>query len=267
MFVYSASDIDAARPLYCGEAFISATSLRRHYSGRISLLTNSGQIRDAFHRLPNNPFDDIHVMSAEEHPKLQKIKAIGRLAEGDVIFLDGDTIILDDLSCVFSFDTFDIAGVLAPWRENITSIDDALKRETHARYSLNSGVLFLSGSFAPELATHWGGFYEKALQRVGATAKDQPALQAALKELQPTLMTLPNNYNFRANMGGLISGKCFVVHCHFPAMIAAVIRSGFDTDVIDSHIECISTINHSMSTHAFGPIRSTTCEAFLRTRA
>ncbi len=264
MFIYSTYDKDPGSPLYTAEAFLSASSLRRHTTRDIGLLTNNAALAASIAKLPHNPFSHIELTTGETHPKLQKIRAIGRLWSGDKVFLDCDTLVFDAIDRVFDFAAFDIAGVVAPARGFIRSIEDAVEKEAKQIYSLNSGVLFIRERFVADLVATWAMRYEVLLRNKGEGAFDQAALKRSLNALTPRVLMLPHNYNFRINFGGTISGKCFVIHAHFRPAAQRLLESDMNADVVKDFIEGAEVINRSMETANFPPMTTIDYAALAR---
>ncbi|SLN33228.1 hypothetical protein ROJ8625_01555 [Roseivivax jejudonensis] len=251
MFVYSTHDKDASDPVYSLEALISATSLRRHTNLPIRLVTNNTDFLDRVRALDYNPFTDLVAAGADTPPKLQKIEALRGMADQDAVFVDSDTVILDDISRVFDFGMFDIAAVQAIWREGITSIERAVEREQRRRFMLNSGLLFVRRNTVEPLATAWAKEYRTAFGQFGPAAADQPSLEQALALLNPEVFQLPVNYNFRTNFGGILSGKCFVVHGHFRSVARELGRQGLGVAQIDHFLARIEMINANSKTRMY----------------
>lgn len=242
MFIYSAFDRPEAAPLYSAEAYVSARSLRRHTDRPIRLLTNNEPFIGGLSRRADFPFTDVSPLTGDEIPKAFKIRSIGAAA-GDCVFLDTDTIVLADLSRVFEFGPFDLAAVPIWTRDHIVTMDQAVRREARRRHALNSGVLFIRDGFAAPLSKAWLGMFHDAVAREGPAVFDQPALVRALRTLEPNLMPLPHNYNYRSQFGGFVSGAVFVVHSHYRRDLARLIRGGLDDRAVDRLIDHAATIN------------------------
>ncbi|UOM33061.1 hypothetical protein [Acuticoccus sp. I52.16.1] len=247
MFIYSAFDRPDAPPVYTAEALVSARSLRRFTDKPIRLLTSRPDLAEMLARRPGFPFSDVVPLHGDVAPKAFKIRSIGTMAGADCIFLDTDTIIYGDISRVFEFGPFDLAGVHMPYhREEIVTMEDAVAKEGRRYYALNSGVLFIRGEFAGPLSERWGEAYALALERNGPGAMDQPPLVNALLKLKPALWPLSQNFNYRLMYGGVISGTIFVVHTHYRRDVRRIVDADFDHGVIDALIERIGAINASV---------------------
>ncbi|RAH98248.1 hypothetical protein DLJ53_26425 [Acuticoccus sediminis] len=255
MFIYSAFDRPDAPPVYTAEALVSARSLRRYTDKPIRLLTSRPDLVEALARRPDFPFTDIVPLEGDELPKAFKIRSIGTMAGSDCIFLDTDTVIYDDISRVFEFGAFDIAGVHMPYhREEIVTMADAVDKESRRYYALNSGVLFIRGAFAGPISEAWGESFARAAARHGPQIMDQPQLVNALLKLKPDLWPLSQNYNYRLMYGGVVSGTIFVVHTHYRRDVARIIKADFDTGMMDRLIERIGFINASVEKVTLPPV-------------
>lgn len=245
MFLYSAADGDG-RPNYHAEALVSARSLRRHTDAPIRLLSDRPDIVERLSARPDFPFTTIEPIAHGEIPKAAKIRAIGTSGGQDCIFLDTDTVVLDDITKVFRFAPFDLAAVGMPYHlEAIDSIAAAVRWERFYRYHLNSGVLFVRGPFAERLSHEWGNAFAEFVERHGPGTTDQPPLGVALARLKPDLFALSQNYNFRSMYGGVVSGKVFVVHTHYRRDLERIVREDFSVELIDRFIEKIAAINET----------------------
>ncbi len=267
MFIYSAFDRADAPPVYTAEALVSARSLRRFTDKPIRLLTSRPDLADTLAKRADFPFTDVVPLVGDELPKAFKIRSIGTMDGADCIFLDTDTIIYDDISRVFEFGPFDLAGVHMPYhREEIVTMADAVAKERRRYYALNSGVLFIRGAFAGPLSERWGAAFAKAAERNGPGAMDQPPLVNALIKLQPTLWPLAQNYNYRLMYGGVVSGTMFVVHTHYRRDVERIIRADFDSEVIDALIERIGFINRSVEKVTLPPVSMQTVPRHMLSR-
>lgn len=251
MFIYSSFDKDSSDPKYSLEALISAVSLRKHVRQDINLVTSSYEVKECFEGLAYNPFSEIRVVDKGLSPKLQKIRSISEFGERNAVFIDTDTIVLDDLSKVFNFCDFDLAAAPAIWRESVTSMEEAVRQERLRQSSLNSGLLFVRKDFVSPLVNSWAEEFQKEEFKTGRKAADQPPLTRALEELKPEVLKLPINYNYRTNFGGLLSGKCFVVHGHFFPVARKVMRTNFSLEVIERFLARVSKVNAEMKTRNF----------------
>ncbi|MEM0907836.1 MAG: hypothetical protein AAGJ94_10765 [Pseudomonadota bacterium] len=254
MFIYCAFDKDQDMPRYAGEALVSATSLRRHTDKPIHLATNNRRFVERHARRPAWPFDNVTMVEGDDAPKTFKVRAIANM-DGDCVFLDGDTFIFADLSRVFEFSPFDLAGVREPARNALTSIEAAIEYEASLKYALNSGVLFIRGGFAQTLSERWLAHYLRRLERLGPTAFDQPSLRASLSLLDADVLVLPNNYNFRLQFGGLVAGPVFVVHTHYPHDLAKLIKRDFPAEDVDRLINHVGRINDEFAFETLPPVR------------
>jgi hypothetical protein len=128
---------------------------------------------------------------------------------GPLLYLDGDTVVRGSLRPIFELDA-DVALAQnhsadeIPEQIWLEDANDAAKmgwRVGDVPY-LNGGVMYWADtSVARRLATDW---HDKWLACVAQTGRevDQPALNAALREVGPSLHILPHRYNaqFRVNL-------------------------------------------------------------------
>lgn len=254
VFVYCAFDRNEDAPLYLAEAFVSARSLARWTDRPIHLLTNAPRFADRLARQGGFPFADVVTVVHPGPPKELKLEAIEAHGGRDVVYLDGDTIVLGDIAKVFAFGRFDIAGRIELARAGISSVEDAVPFEALQRYALNSGVLFIRANFSARFAAAWLRTYRRTVANRGADVLDQLSLRGALRRLGADVMALPDNYNFRAQFGGLIEGAVFVVHAHYRDDLRKMLAAGLSLAAVDRFIDHVALINSSDALHNFPPI-------------
>ena len=250
MFVYSAFDASDTIPRFHAEALFSAFSLRKVTDKPIRLVSNSPHIADQFSELAWNPFSTIgSLVDRFSHPKRQKLHAIATQTGPGFCYLDTDTVILADISRVFEMGELDIAGAAAPWREDIETIEIAVRREWKRAWQLNSGVLFFRRKNVGPLIDAWISDFESRLPEYAGQPdkiRDQVSFQKACVELKPDMFKLPNNYNFRTPMGGYLSGACFVLHGHLKLGLERLYNKFNQPDFLDERLKQLRVINHSM---------------------
>lgn len=255
MFIYSATDSDGSL-FYNQEALVSATSLRKHTDQPIRLYTNSAVALDLLKKLPYSPFDDVFLFKEKMHPKIQKVKSILHGTDNHSVFIDADTIVLDDISKVFSIGEFDFAGNRAAWREDIPDINHAVLMEPQRWWRVNSGVLFFRRAKIEHILNDW---YMDLCSQVEAkkdnpkTVRDQRSLDKVLFKTKPSLLHLPINYNFQSMQGGTISGAVFVLHGHLCKDKLKPYNSFPGKDDMDLWIDLAGEINLSMKTANIPP--------------
>lgn len=250
MFIYSTTDSDGSL-FYNQEALVSAISLRRHTDQPIRLFTNSEVANDLLKKLPYSPFDDVFLFKEKMHPKIQKVKSILHSTDDQSVFVDADTVILDDISKVFSIGEFDFAGNPAVWREDIPDINHAVVMEPQRWWRVRSGVLFMRRAKIENILQDW---YTDLCEQVETkkenpkAVRDQRSLDKVLFKTKPNLLHLPTNYNFQSMQGGTISGAVFVVHGHLFKNRLRPYNFFPEKGVIDLWIDLVNEINSSMKT-------------------
>lgn len=253
MFIYSAFDPPDGHRSYTGEALVSATSLRRHTDWPIRLYTNTPSLLEPLEARPGFPFSEVVPIAGDAPPKAFKIRSLATLGEADGVYLDCDTVVLDDISKVFAIAPFDIAGVITELRDPITSMAAAVEHEATQRYWLNSGVLFVRGGFGPRLSERWLAVFEDTVRKHGPRILDQLSLRGALQALGADVRPLPANYNFRLKFGGMLAGACFVVHTHYWRDLARLKARGFPAEEVDALIDHVARINATMAFESLPP--------------
>jgi hypothetical protein len=194
---------------YIDEAMTSVASLRAHTpNARVAIVTRRHLFRD-------DPTinDWVELL---QHRKGPIVKTDARLAPyARVVFLDGDTLILGDLSGLFDLlDKVDFACVTEP--------------NGHPEYGIDRGVPIVfpepnSGVFAFRKSPQMLEFFETwlaefdSLHEARGVANDQPSLRTALwKSDRVRQVTLGREYNLIAHSNCSVSGSVLVVHDRSP---------------------------------------------------
>jgi FkbM family methyltransferase len=214
MYLYSSYDAKKEKPNYSWEAFLSAISVRRVSDAPIRLVTNNTSVKLYFESHDHNPFTEIIVRDDLFTAKAQKIAAIRDHSFGRTIFLDTHAIVFSDLSEVFKMQEFEVAGVRPPWRVQTSKSEIDSEAETAYLKHLNTGVLFFTDALSQNFFDTWAAAFKRRCCKLGANAQDQPAFAEAASAQDVDILSLPENFNFRAHIGGRISGKCHVFHSH-----------------------------------------------------
>lgn len=252
-FIYASFDYDFNFPKYSLECLVSAYSLKRISNSNILVYTNNIYFFEKHLATNNGPIDDIIYKDSEISAKHLKIKAMIE-SKTPFIYLDTHTVVFDDISKILdtSFD-FNIAGVSAPWRENMGDL--CVKNEISKIYALNTGVLFFKKNIDYNFFLDWYNEYNSKFAFSKRKTQDQPSFEKISSIYKPKIWNLPNNYNFRANLGGLLSGKCYVWHSHIHIHneIQNILNSNNIKSDIMNLIKNLSNINNSHKTHVYKP--------------
>jgi lipopolysaccharide biosynthesis glycosyltransferase len=134
------------------------------------------------------------------------------------IFIDGDTLILEPVEELFQLlDDFDVALCVAPQLHHPKAIESNLHSflppVSMALAEFNAGLIVARNTekFRAFMKS-WIQLFRLCLaQQYGM---DQVALRVALAKSDLRIATLPNNYNFRANINQSVAGTVKILHCH-----------------------------------------------------
>lgn len=243
--IYCAFDKDGIRPRYNAEALLSCYSLRKNCNDiYVKIFTNKPQyIEETCEKVEGPYFDAIESIEYPQFHKSAKIRAM-LSSEGNTIFLDTHTVVLDDITQIFEAKRFDIAGSHAPWRENkgVLTKNIALSEQN---ISLNTGVLFLRMDRCRSYISKWLDEYHRTYSPGGGKNLDQPAFTRSIGSSKGcSIMILPNNYNFRLVYGGFISGHVYVIHTHYLKTLNKFIEEPL-TDFAARIYDHFASINNS----------------------
>ncbi|MBU0487749.1 MAG: hypothetical protein KKA07_11730 [Bacteroidetes bacterium] len=148
-----------------------------------------------------------------------KFSALRSKRFSKVLYLDGDTYILDRLDELFDLlDNFDIAAMPAPQRIHSNSIAcglyDIFPTVPASFPEYNAGVMpFLSGQQFDEFVDYWQELYEQGFQQK-KYRMDQAALRVALFHSKLRLCALTPEYNLRAGVPNVVKDKVKIIHAH-----------------------------------------------------
>jgi hypothetical protein len=190
---------------YIDEAMQSIASLRAQMPDvPVAIVTQRHLFRDE-----PSVTDWVEIQQARKGPI---VKTDARLAPYErVIFLDSDTLIIDDLTGIFELlENFDFACAHEP--------------NGHPEYGLESGVprVFLepnTGVFAfrksratEQLFENWLAEYDALHEKIGV-ANDQPSLRIALWKTDSVRhLGLAREYNLITHANCSVSGRVAVIH-------------------------------------------------------
>jgi hypothetical protein len=195
--VYSAVGKD-----FIWEACISAKSVREKMPGiRIVLYSDVNVFSDYF--------DEVHRITIDStfEPKIksikvQKIESLCRLPVGDYLFLDCDTYLVEPVWGLFEYlNNFDIGFCFDNWRSDIKS---------EGIQSYNSGVIvFRKNSITSDFLELWRNSY-----LAEAAIPDQYTFNKLIPNSRLRFVTLPPEYNFRAEELHLAGSDVKIIHKH-----------------------------------------------------
>lgn len=256
MYLYSSYDANKEKPNYSWEAFLSASSVRRFSDAPIRLVTNNAPMKIYFEAHDRNPFTEIIVRDDLGTAKAQKIAAIRDHGFGRTIFLDAHAIAFSDLSEVFKMQEFEIAGVRPPWRVQTSKSEIDAEAEKAYLKHLNTGVLFFTAALSQNFFDNWAAAFERRFSKLGANAQDQPAFAETASVQDIDILSLPENFNFRAHIGGRLSGKCHVFHSHLWDDVSRLAGLHFKTVEVLKFLDKIEqSINRSLENRVVLPFK------------
>lgn len=191
---------------YIKEFKRSYFSLRKFYKGGVTLITNS-----------DISLEGVDVISVDcenldwfrmvlNKPKYLKLSPYKK-----TIFLDSDTLIIEDFSEMFDIlSHFDFCATLSP-------MDYAWPRVGGKKMigylPHNTGVIgFNCNSKCMDVFEDWYSLYEERIN-LELSGNDQTPFMESLYKNQASICTLPFNYNLRTNFpGNLVAGKVCILH-------------------------------------------------------
>lgn len=211
--VYACSHLN-----YVAETLRSAKSARAHMPELHVELFCTPELLELGATEFHNIFSQIHVLdnvSFKHRPRFEACK-ISNLDEA--IFIDGDTLFLSP--CIELFDlltNFDIALAIAPQLHHPSFIgstaQNALPNISLALPEFNTGVMVVKNTDQfQSFIQDWEHYFAVCIEN--SYLMDQASFRIALARSTLRVATLPNNYNFRANVAQSVTSKVKIIHCH-----------------------------------------------------
>lgn len=221
--------VSSPKDNYLEQTFASIISLKKYnQKAKVTLLTDKTtenslvngreQIRTIVDEIIVSNLDG--TLSGKERSRILKT-SMRNLVSDDFLFIDGDTIILDDLSEIETFD-FEFAGVLDEHLplslsneysthkkrlEKLCSNKDFLANENF----FNSGVLLIRDT--PQMQDFfslWNNEWEKS-NKLGISS-DQPSLALSLYKSKETIKELNGKWNCQLFFGANYYRSAKIVH-------------------------------------------------------
>jgi hypothetical protein len=163
-------------------------------------------------------FPELFVLPAAVHAHRPRFEATLKTDLAEAIFIDGDTFFVSPVYELFDIlADFDIAAALAPQYFSPKAIGlkvyDLLPAVSAALPEWNTGVIVarVDDGFRAMVET-WSELFQKA-QKVGFFM-DQASFRSAVIKSGLRIATLPNNYNFRANIENNLAQAVKILHAH-----------------------------------------------------
>ena len=193
---------------YLREFKKSYNSLRNHYDGAVTLITDK-----------DIKLSDLNIITVDsfgcnrQSYLLNKPKYLPLSPYKKTIFLDTDTIILEDFSELFILlDNFDFCATIGPMDFNWPCPSNKL---LPGYMPYNTGVLgYTSNECCQNVFTDWFKNYKQYLKTdLPKDFSDQTPFNEAVFLNKAYVCTLPNNYNLRTVFPGiLVKHKIKIVH-------------------------------------------------------
>lgn len=163
-----------------------------------------------FQEYQNKSINCIQILKSPHNNFLDKIAAIIEVKRREILFLDGDTFIINKIDDLFLLlDCFDLAVAHAPnrWTYKIPEVPDAFPE-------FNTGVLLLKKTFRMKrFLKKWFKNYESDLKKkIDYPSKDQIGFRKTLLFSKIRYATLTPEYNCRFSMGAMVSHNVKILH-------------------------------------------------------
>lgn len=192
---------------YVDEFQSSYRSLRKFYSGEVTLITNQNIVVDNINVIK------VPITQANWHQTiLNKPKYLSLSPYKKSIFLDTDTIILADFLELFNLlDHFDFCATTSPMDYCWPRSQGGKVLEGCLTY--NTGVLgYSSRDLSLKVINDWFELYKQRLKSNLKGNDQTPFLESVIRN-KARVCTLPNNYNLRTRWpSNLTRGEVKIVH-------------------------------------------------------
>jgi hypothetical protein len=192
----------ASGSMYIEEAIESAKSIKEHTRLPITLVADR--------TVESQHFDAVIQSDDFLYHYGDSVLQIPTLPYESTILLDTDTIVSDSFNELFSLTSnYDVAA--ATIAESRFEIGDKVP---NALPEFNTGVvLFNRNERTSNFISRWKNIYKKYLNK--NVRMNQPAFREAVFQSSARFMTIPTEYNCRANFGGYLTEKVKILHGSF----------------------------------------------------
>ena len=167
---------------------------------------------------PGQAFTRIVALERIAYSHRPRFESMLRLELDQVIFIDGDTLLLMPVYELFDvLDHFDLAATIAPQLFHpagiAAGIYDILPKISMAIPEWNGGLLVARRSARfREFVIAWDKLFLKSIQ--AGYLLDQASLRCAIATSELRVATLANIYNFRAHLQQTVRGRVRILHAH-----------------------------------------------------
>ena len=202
--------IATGKELFLKEAKISAKSVRK-YNKNIGIsifVDEKNQFEDN-----ENLFDSIHFVEKPEHGFGDKIYAMKNTPYQKTIYLDCDTVVVDDISEIYNMlEKYDIAASNPPF-----------KNKYYSPNHYQAGIIFYKmNNKVSKFFDLWDENYDRKNH-----GNDQPSFRETLSQLPISVFIFPPNFNFRSPFASYIQGKIKILHDHNLSRASDKVRQSF----------------------------------------
>ncbi len=187
---------------YIEDAIESSISIKAHTNLPVTLVADRSVEDPHFDRVIES--DDFLYHYGDS------VLQIPRLPYKNTILLDTDTIVSDNFDELFSLTSnFDVAA--ATIAESKFGIGDKVPGSLP---EFNTGVvLFNKNERTSRFISKWKSLYKEYLDK--NVRMNQPAFREAVFQSPARFITIPTEYNCRANFGGYLTEKVKILHGSF----------------------------------------------------
>ena len=203
---------------WMAETMRSAESCRRHMPDLArELYVTETLLKEAGEKI-REPFTEVVVLAETTHPHRPRFEATLQTTLDQAVFIDGDTLFLSPVYELFDLlENFDIAASLAPQylspRAIAAGVFDLMPKVSQAQPEWNTGVIVARVDAAfRAMVREWSALFSKC--RAVPFGMDQASFRSAATHSRLRIATLPNNYNFRANIENSLAGAVKILHAH-----------------------------------------------------
>lgn len=212
--------------LYAAMTRIAVASLRLSNSGLRLVVACDHETDVSIRRVGNPLINEVDEWVVVDTPpgnanfRSRFIKTnLRALIKGTFLFLDSDVFVRGDLSDIFTLSA-DVAGARnrsqAAFNEQVRGLDatilTAMGWNTGNEVYINTGVLYYNDTAgAHQFAAEWCRRWIRSFARIG-NHRDQPAMNSALHDTQPSLTVLSDRFNAQFKSTATVAAGAVIWH-------------------------------------------------------
>lgn len=207
-----------SHPAWLEETLVSAATVRKHMPDLARQLFVTKDLIDQVGSTGADCFTELVPIDTPVFSSRPRFESLLETNLDQAFFLDGDTYLVDQTYELFELlNLFDIAAASAPQYLHPLALRkglyDLMPPVSDAIPEWNAGVIVANVTEAfRDMVREWIRLF--AICQAENYGMDQPALRCALANSRLRISTLPNNYNFRANLRQVVSRKVKLIHAH-----------------------------------------------------